>query len=118
MFSRAAELDELSDAEEEEAPDVPALNVFDPETVACDADVLVLTINAAMPDPMMGGASFPTALTWQLVEVRRHPRRLDTQRHCSVAPCLSGVANPSLGLAVGGCGATRHICQPVRCISL
>lgn len=76
MFSRAAELDELSDAEEEEAPDVPALNVFDPETVACDADVLVLTINAAMPDPMMGGASFPTALTWQLVEVRRHPRRL------------------------------------------
>ena len=77
MFSRAAELDELSDAEEEEAPDVPALNVFDPETVACDADVLVLTINSAMPDPMMGGASFPTALTWQLVEVRRHPLCVD-----------------------------------------
>ena len=88
MFSCAAELDELSDAEEEEAADVPALNIFDPETVACDADVLVLTINSAMPDPMMGGASFPTALTWQLVEVRRHPHHLDTQRHCSLTPYL------------------------------
>ena len=69
MFSCAAELDELSDAEEEEAADVPALNVFDPETVACDADVLVLTINPATPDPMMGGLRSGSA------QSRQPPRR-------------------------------------------